>query len=316
MPSSYRDIDYRVRPGKYVERMMMADTFRRLRFANVESYQYVGLGSVYFSDFVLMHRALGVHKMVSIERNIHDQARFNGNIPYATVEMLWGDTATELAKVDLNLRSIVWLDYDGRLSAPILKDVANVASRAASGSVIAVTVQCKFDRHHTEQDEDASVQVLIDSLGADNIPHDLKTKDIEGKGTGKLFRNVILNQVRTSLAARNVALHKTHHFEFRQIFNFRYEDGVLMMTVAVVIFDAGQRGLFELCSFDTLDFIRTGEEPFEIAIPKLTPKEIKIIEAQMPGDIANLKLGAIPPRDAGQYARLYRYFPNLAFVES
>ncbi|GGF33394.1 hypothetical protein GCM10011321_25710 [Youhaiella tibetensis] len=317
MPASYREIDYRIRPGKYVERMMMIEAFRRLRFASVESYQYVGLGSVYFSDFMLVHRALGIHKLVSIERAVHDKNRFLGNIPFSSVEMLWGDTATELAKVDLSLRSIVWLDYDGRLSASMLNDITSVASRATSGSVLAVTVQCKFDRVAGEHGEDASVQTLVDALGADRIPYNLKTEDIEGQGTGRLFRKVIVEEVDRALSARNAILHKTHQFQARQVFNFRYEDGVPMMTVAVVIFDAGQRGLLDLCAFEALDFVRNGEEEFKIAIPKLTPREIKLLEAQMPNDDpSKIVLGPIPPKDAAQYTKLYRFFPNIAFVES
>ena len=114
MAASYREIDYRIRPAKQAERIMMAESFKRLRFANTESYQYVGLGSVYFSDFMLMHRALGTTKMVSIEKAVHDKARFEANLPFGCIEMLWGDTASELPKVDFSLRSIVWLDYDGR----------------------------------------------------------------------------------------------------------------------------------------------------------------------------------------------------------
>ncbi|WP_412549856.1 O-methyltransferase [Sinorhizobium meliloti] len=46
MPASYREIDYRIRPGKHAERLMMVEAFRHLRFGTVASYQYVGLGSV------------------------------------------------------------------------------------------------------------------------------------------------------------------------------------------------------------------------------------------------------------------------------
>ena len=315
MPASYREIDYRIRPGKHAERLMMVDAFRRLRFGSVESYQYVGLGSVYFSDFSLIHRALGVTKMVSIERNEHDKSRFIDNIPFGCVEMLWGDTAAELQNVDLGLRSIVWLDFDGRLNRPVLGDVAHVAGRIASGSVLAVTVQCRFDRIEDEHG-DRSVAALTESLGAERVPHDLRTRDLQGKGTSKVFRRIILDEVQRALDSRNAILPPRQRILARQIFYFRYEDGVQMMTVGLVFHDAGQNGLFDLCGFDDLDFVRNDDEAFEISIPKLTPNEIKKLEAQMPLTLdAPLARGSIPERDAAQYARLYRYFPNLAFVE-
>ena len=37
LPASYRDIDYRIRPAKHVERLMMCEVFRRLRFADIET---------------------------------------------------------------------------------------------------------------------------------------------------------------------------------------------------------------------------------------------------------------------------------------
>ena len=47
MASSFTKIDYRLRPAKSVERRMMAESFLRLRpFGSVESYRYVGMGSV------------------------------------------------------------------------------------------------------------------------------------------------------------------------------------------------------------------------------------------------------------------------------
>lgn len=314
MAGSYREIDYRIRPGKYAERLMMLDAFRRLRFGSIESYQYVGLGSVYFSDFSLIHRTLGISKMVSIERNAFDRDRFLDNIPFSCVEMLWGDTATELNKVDLSLRSIVWLDYDGRLSRPILSDISNVSTRIVSGSVLVITVQSRFDRTLAENGDDTSVATLVDALGADRLPHDLATKDLLGKGTARVFRNVIIGEIERALEDRNAVLPPAQRMNYRQVFNFRYEDGVPMTTVGVVFFDVGQRGLFDMCGFDELAFVRSQEDLFEIAIPKLTPKEIKALDAQMPQG-AELALGSIPERDAGQYARLYRYFPNLAFVE-
>lgn len=317
MAGSYREIDYRVRPGKYAERLMMVEAFRRLRFGSVESYQYVGLGSVYFSDFTLIHRALGISKMISIENNEHDRERFEANIPFGCIEMLWGDTSARLPNVELGGRSIIWLDYDGRLSRPVLGDIAEVSSRVGGGSVLAVTAQCKFDRMTREDGSDASLDAVKEALGAERVPFDMQSKDLRGDGTAQVFWQAMTEEIRTALQARNVGVHVGQQMLFRQFLNFRYEDGVRMMTVAWVFYDAGQQHLYDMCRFEDLTFFRDGLDPFAIAIPKLTPKEIKSLEAQMPEAAgAELQLGAIPPKDARQYATIYRYFPNVAFVES
>lgn len=316
MPASYREIDYRIRPGKYAERLMMIEAFRRLRFGTVESYQYVGLGSVYFSDFSLVHKALGISKLVSIEKAEHDKKRFEANIPFGCIEMLWGETSTQLPNIDLGLRTIAWLDYDGRLSRSVLGDIREVAKRAVTGSVLAITVQSRFDRATHGDGTDGSVDAIKEALGEERVPFDLETKDLRGDGTGALYRNIILEEVSSTLAARNAGCHHAQQMQFRQILNFRYEDGARMMTVAFVFFDSGQQGIFNLCHFEQLDFFRSDEGIFDIAIPKLTPKEVRFLDSQMPNAIENVDLAALPPKDAAQYAKIYRYFPNVAFVDS
>jgi len=315
MPASYREIDYRIRPGKHAERLMMAEAFRRLKFASVESYQYVGLGSVYFSDFKLMHRALGITKMVSIERAEHDKRRFEDNIPFGCIEMKWGDTASELPKIDLSLRSIIWLDYDGRLSKSVLGDLREIVGRAVGGTVLTVTVQSKYERKLGTNGEDESLASLMETLGAERIPLGMEPQNLRGDGTGTLFRNVIVAEINQAIVDRNAGRHAGQHMRCKQFLNFRYEDGVRMMTVAVVIYDAGQEAILGLCRFEDLAFYREGEEIFEIGIPKLTPREVGYLEAQMPCNEEDIKLAAIPAKDAKQFANIYRYFPHMMFSD-
>lgn len=315
MSGSYRDIDYRIRPGKYAERLMMVEAFRRLRFGSVESYQYVGLGSVYFSDFILIHKALGISKLISIERAHHDKERFEANIPFGCIEMLWGETTSELPKVDFGLRTITWLDYDGRLNRPILGDIREIVKKAVTGSVLAITVQSRFDRVTNEDGTDGSAAALVSALGEDRVPFDLAEKDLRGDGTGKVYRDIIVEEITRTLADRNAGHVHAQQMRFRQILNFRYEDGVRMMTVAFVFFDAGQEAIYNLCNFEQLEFCRGDEDVFQIEIPKLTPKEVRFLDSQMPRDADELELFAVPLRDARQYTKIYRYFPNVAFVD-
>jgi len=71
MPPSYRIINYALRPAKAIERRMLCAAFERLHpFQRIQDYRYVGFGSIYFSDFQLLHRQLGITDMLSIERDI------------------------------------------------------------------------------------------------------------------------------------------------------------------------------------------------------------------------------------------------------
>ena len=135
MAPSYRSIDYRIRPSKHVERVMLCEAFRRLRFHVLEDYKYVGLGSVFFADFRIIHRSLGITRMLSIEKQENDSARFEWNKPYSGIEMLFGETEQRLSDVDFSEPTIIWLDYDGPLTRSVISDIRHVAHAASHGSV-------------------------------------------------------------------------------------------------------------------------------------------------------------------------------------
>ena len=315
MAASYRTIDYRVRPAKFAERLMMCDAIRRIKFASPESYQYVGLGSVYFSDFALFHKALGIESMISIERQVNDKQRFLDNLPSAAIKMQWGDTKTELPNIDLSLRSIVWLDYDGRLDRDVLDDVRSIATRATSGSVLAISVQCVPERPPEKQPPITMAMWLADQLGENRVDKNVKDADLLGWGTAGLFRSIILNEIAETLTARNGTLPTGQKVNFEQIFNFHYRDGAHMLTVGGVFFDSGQRQLFDQSAFTELPFVKRDEEPFTIEMPLLTSRELRSLERQLPLLGNSVVLGAMPKRDAEAYVKIYRYFPNFSHVE-
>ena len=86
MTSSFRKINYALRPAKHAARRMLCEIFGRVHpFQSVEQYVYVGFGSVWFQDFLLFHRHLGVSDMISIERDTRARDRIEANKPFRTV---------------------------------------------------------------------------------------------------------------------------------------------------------------------------------------------------------------------------------------
>jgi len=313
---TYREINYRLRPAKHVERLMLSDMFRRLKFANIESYQYVGLGSVYFTDFLLFHRALGLSSMTCVEKETYDQTRFNDNLPFSNITMEWGLTSDRLPNINLSLRTIAWLDYDGRLSTVVLDDIRHFVGASPSGSVLVVTVQCnpeKFDSANPRK----NVARLANEIGAEKVDPALDDEALLGWGCADLFRRIIINQIADTLDKLNGVRSEPQKMQFEQTVYFQYEDDARMMSVGGVLFDRGQKLIFDQCAFSDLEFYRNSSDPFRIDIPKLTTKEIALLDRQMPLPVgASPTLGSIPLRDAQQYVRIYRYFPNFVAVVS
>ena len=96
-------------------------------FAN---YRYLGLGSMWFVDFVLAHRVLGINDLSSVELKNPDRAEFNR--PYACIAIRVGASSTVLeamTDVEWNKPAIVWFDYDGVFDEDARSDCTRLGPR-------------------------------------------------------------------------------------------------------------------------------------------------------------------------------------------
>ena len=67
--ASFLEIDYSLRPNKSIERKVIFEFFASIRERfSLSDYTYVGFGSMWFVDFVMAHRTLGIKDMVSFEK--------------------------------------------------------------------------------------------------------------------------------------------------------------------------------------------------------------------------------------------------------
>lgn len=146
MAGSSERINYRLRPAKHIERKMLAEAIRRLsEFGSLTSYRYIGFGSFYFADFSLFHKGLGISNMMSIEKDAKSRERFLFNKPFGCIDVRFGESSAVLPTLAWDVRSIVWLDYDGILDKNVLTDVRFFCGNAIGGSILVVSVNCQSD---------------------------------------------------------------------------------------------------------------------------------------------------------------------------
>jgi len=108
---------------------LLCAAFERLHpFQRVQDYRYVGFGSIYFSDFQLIHRELGITNMLSIRKGYFGKGLLSLHRPYRCIRLKFATSAEVLPTINWRRRSIVWLDYDDRLNTEILGDIATVLS--------------------------------------------------------------------------------------------------------------------------------------------------------------------------------------------
>jgi len=328
MAGSYRSVNYSIRLGKAIERKMLCDAFRRLYpFGKIETYRYIGFGSIYFSDFSLFHRALGVDNMLSIEKDAYAKASFEFNKPYRCVQIDYRPASHVLPGLDWSQKTVAWLDYDGSLTDEVLSDVTTICARASSGTMLLASVNVEPEKDPSaegrqqystetglEYDVDAyRLRALRHRIG-DAVPADVTGSHLRGKGLANVSRRVINAAIEEALSARNNGAADTDRMSYKQVFHILYKDGARMLSVGGVFYRAADREKLETCSFEELQFVRSGDEPYEIRVPCLTLKEMRYISELLPKarvEGFEIELEGVPASDIRDFTELYRYFPTF-----
>lgn len=315
MAGSFNKIDYRLRPAKHAERMMLIDLFKRMRFAPIESYQYVGFGSVAFVDFRMAHKSLGIRDLISIEatEDADEQTRFQHNNPYAGLTLRFGHSSAVLPTLNFRRRSLVWLDYDVPLTRSMANDLATVGRHAHSGTFVAVTFTSAFPVLPPQREKE--LERLREEF-ADFLPEDVRANAFDGAKSSEFGRSTLGAILEKAVADADAGEQEAgKRRSVRQLCYFRYRDGVAMTTVGWVIVSAADEHLFEACHFDALPFVRRNVDPFRIEIPLVTPFEIREMEKRLPNLGAATDLDWIPEALRTSFGNVYRYLPHFSVVE-
>lgn len=325
---SFQQINYMLRPRKQVERKIIIELFQELQTVlgiDITDYQYIGLGSIYYYDFILFNKFLKITDMISLDDKSCVR-RFEFNIPFDFVKFKNLRTTdflnSEPAQSGKN--RFVWLDYDSRLigysytrkifmlTQYILDDIGIVSRKSNENDFFVLTVNQQIP-----QQIFASISVRsqflekfkkylsaeyksISSITLDNYPY--------------IIQNILLNTFRNN---------ETHQsIKFRKLFSFVYEDTSPMYTLG---------GIFRSTEIPepsiSSPFIQLGEDLItDIDVPILTYREkLKLDQAicyfgkrtkTPPSDnvleqLATDKLGfEIDCLDLKSYLKYYRYYPQ------
>lgn len=313
MAASYELINYSLRAAKQIERKMIFEAAQRLaEFSLLEAYRYIGFGSVYFSDFIMAHRVLNVSNMVSIEKDVQKQSRFEFNKPFGCIQLKFGNSCEVLPLLGWQERTILWLDYDGPLDGNVLADIGSFCANARSGSMLIVSVNA-----HPNSSSPDPIEDLKGSIGSTHVPLGLTKFDLSGWNLAKSVRRIVSAAIESSLSDRNGVLSQFEKLSWHQVMSFDYQDGAKMTTIAGVVVNKGEEPHFHKCAFNSLEFyIADHEGSCRIEVPNLTRRELRHLDQQLPlkqGD--SLTAEGIPQKHLQQYQKVYRYFPNYAETE-
>jgi hypothetical protein len=344
MAPSFERLDYQLRYNKHIERRLIFELLAHAagRFP-LKTYRYLGLGSIWFADFRLAHRLLGISDMVSMEYEDHaPRAKFNK--PFRSVSVLPGECSATLktfSAEDWSNPVICWMDYDGPLSPSVCDDVSLILDRCSSGSVLLLTVngqrgtyRPRLGRDERKREETAIGQIEA-LLGKSAISPDIEPGmtpagfqiDVPDTAFPKFVASSLLTFMghATTSSARRVPVHtndgtQLQALTFTPIFNFSHQDGADMITVGGVVATSDQANEWKALTAEVREqpqFEPPAHEALDL-VP-LTIKEKLQLDSWLPhgeddfiAAVANSDI-SLSAEQVTKYRRYYRHFP--AFVD-
>ena len=326
MANSGKKINYAIRPAKNIERKMFRDMLIRLfPFGIFSQYQYIGFGSKYFVDFTIIHKHLHINDMISIESDIANQERYIFNKPYECINVKFGRSTEVLPKLDLDKKTIIWLDYDDAFSNFMLEDISTLVSKLPSGSIICMSYnshpyqRIQLENEYPDISEGYYRAKFEEIFGEEHIPGNFSEQGWTNKTNySKFIRNAVNSQITTVLSSRNnIEKPREQWINCKQILYFDYADNANMSTLCFALVSEKDKSMLTACNLEELDFYRDSTTSYEIKIPNLTSKEVRYLMEKMPneGKIDLLK-NIFNDNDVEEFKKNYRYYPSFTEIES
>lgn len=312
--ASFDSINYSIRPSKSVQRGLVFEGLRRISdVMDVGDAVYVGLGSIWFTDFVQAHKVLGINDMVSIEANEIGFRRAIFNKVYRTITVMEGRTRARLPDVlgidGYNARPwIIWLDYDSALDEEVVEDMQWVVSNAPPNSVVLFTLSATQNAYGSKPIQRPE---RIRTLLGDVVPDDLAKEDCMKETLPVTLASLTMDFLKSEVAD------SARPGGFIEAFKIPYLDSVAMVTVGGILpakgAAAAARALVAEASWK-------GVVEEVIEAPPMTLREIATLQAELPASAALTRariqeLGFdLHERQVKSFQQYYKYLPSFAEI--
>jgi hypothetical protein len=303
-------LQYDLRPAKQVERRMMLDAFQVLLAAGfpIRDYMYLGMGSVFFWDYLLFHKLLGIKQLTSVEVDESITRRVNFNKPFNVVNVRMTTIGSALQSVGEE-RHLVWMDYDEKLSTNMLADITQAATKLGSESICVITVD--VEPPNVEQQNGRPLneewKEYYRGIAGSLWDPSWDTEEFVQASLWKRVSHLIHNAIQSGLAGQAKL--------FLPMFHFLYRDGDhQMMTVGGMFGINRTRTRIQQSELrDAIYFRDNFRNPYEIRVPRFTRRERYLLDQAMPR-----RHGWTPTEfeareeELQSYSQIYRFLPAYA----
>ncbi|MES0141225.1 O-methyltransferase [Mesorhizobium sp. M0015] len=273
--ASFDTINYSLRPSKTIQRHLVFNGVHHLQgHLDFDHLVYIGLGSIWFTDFAMAHKVLGIDDMISIEAQEIGYRRATFNAPYATVRVIEGLSGVVLPKlfVDPAISRrpwMVWLDYDGEFDESVSDDVRSLVENAPENSILLIT----FNGHEMSYGRAPERVERLRDLFGDVVPDDLPKNACKDERMQQTLADLALD------FTQSVAADLSRPGGFVPAFRIVYKDSAPMVTVGGLLPSKGAAKVAR----DLVADQRWRCKPTKpIIAPHLTIREAASLQAMLP----------------------------------
>jgi len=305
-------VSYDLRPAKQSERLILVDLLSLGGECglSIAGYRYVGMGGNRFYDFLLLHRYLGIHLMVSLEHDEDMFKRASFNNPYGFIEVKGQSVEEFLAEDSSRTPTIYWFDYDGGIGPAVTGDIAVVSESLRVGDFCFVTVAGgvpKAANSMNDVQRVAWLQDVVPEVSLEVVPEDTQRSTFH-----RAVYKILMAAFRSAFAANRDGA-------FVTLLQVRYADGVPMVTVGGAFLTESQAEVLTRRVRAVLPFLTTASDPYEIVSFPLTDRERVLFDRAVTtrrNSRENRQLTALgfTSRHTEAYRDILRYVPR--YVEA
>ncbi|MGB8261644.1 MAG: O-methyltransferase [Terracidiphilus sp.] len=282
--SSGATIPYHLRQNKAIDRNLFIDLLTRIsRYRNISDYQYVGFGGPFLEDFKILHGALRLRDMTSLERNDEVVKRQNFNKPLSCITILKKTSGEYLTEFDFDKPSIVWFDFTSAKDLGLqLAEIELLARKLNAGDVVKCTFNASPEPLGKPKDDSDLREFRLAEFRNRASVYAPSNVDVDSVTSGN-YPNSLLRCIESALKR---GLDTKPRSVIMPLSSFTYADGQQMLTVTAIILDEIDQGKF-------LAETRLEHWPFRcngwdnirsISVPQLSAKERLHLESMLPGE--------------------------------
>jgi hypothetical protein len=321
---SYSKINYFLRPSKQVERKLIISALQKLAKAGffIHDYMYLGMGSIYYVDFIMFHKYLHIDEMLCVEDDdIPKRMKFNN--PYDFIKVKIDKIGNVFSTLKRNKKYLVWIDYDYSLDGDILSDIRSLISVLPENSIFLVSlcndinklVDSLLDpveiKDLSTEEKKLKVIPILNQLIGGQYGKDISTKDLSVSIMAKIISQTFKNLIQTTLQNKG-------NNKYFQLFNYRYKDNTDMITFGGIIGNQDIENIIKSIDINSFPILFSSDDPLQIEFPPLTLREKQWIEANIDRLNRHYKKSQDNPKwmkfeieakDVKNFIKYYRYYP-------